>query len=116
MQKIIEWLANGDTGLSSETMAFMALGVVKKWSAHPHDPSDFNRCLMLLEAEPMVRDSFPKLRELSPQWAVIIDHWDELRELFIDEAGLNWSKKQSATKTYDRMCELRDGVKCPTTT
>lgn len=107
MLKIIEWLANGDTGLSSETMAFMALGVKKNHSHHPHDTSDLNRCLLLLEAEPMVRLSFPKLRELSPQWAALIDNWDELERMFLDEAGLVRDPFLLHTpKTHDYMCKL----------
>jgi len=107
MQNVLEWLANGETGMSSETMAFMAIGVVKRDHYFPHDPSDFNRCLLLLEAAPIVRESFPKIRELSPKWAAIIDHWDELERLFLDEAGRDWSKAQKAPKTYERMLQLR---------
>lgn len=107
MRKIIEWLANGATGMSSETMAYTALGVKYKSACHPYDPSDFNRCLLLLEAAPIVRVSFPEIRELSPEWAAIIDHWDELEKLFLGEAGRDWSKSKHAPKTYKRMLHLR---------
>lgn len=107
MLKIIEWLANGATGASSKTMAFIALGVKPEYCHFPADPSDLNRCLLLLEAEPMVRLSFPKLRELSPQWAAIIDHWDELERMFLDEAGLVRDPFLLHTpKTYDFMCKI----------
>ena len=110
MIKILEWLANGETGASSKTMAFAVSGIKYKYATHPHDPADFNRCLMLVEAEPMVCNSFPKIRELSPEWAVIIDHWDELERLFLDEAGRDWSKANRAPKTYERMTQLLRGM------
>lgn len=108
MLEIIKWLANGKTGISSKAMAFTALGVKYKDARYyPYDPADFNRCLLLLEVAPIVRESFPKIRELSPEWAAIIDHWDELERLFLDEVGRDWSKAQRAPKTYERMLQLR---------
>ncbi len=107
MQKIIEWLNTGKTGLSSKTMAYVALGHVPDYCWEPADPADLNRCLLLLESAPIVREFFPKIRELSPEWAAIIDHWDELEKLFLDEAGRDWSKSKRAPKTFERMLQLR---------
>lgn len=106
---IIRWLANGQRGASSETMAFCALGVEQDrpyWSDHPRDPADFNRCLLLVCVAPEVRKSFSELAKLSPQWRAVIDHWDELESMFVEEAGLNWEKSKRARKTFARMCEL----------
>jgi len=58
MLEIIKWLANGETGMSSKAMAFTALGVKYKNACYyPYDPADLNRCLLLLEAAPIVRES-----------------------------------------------------------
>lgn len=109
-QRVLEWLAGPDTGLSSKAMAFCMLGIKRHghWDGteHPYDPSDFNRCLLLVDKVPEVRDAFSDIACLSEQWNAIIDHWDELRELFIAEAGWNWSKAGRAPKTYARMKEI----------
>ena len=56
--KILRWMATGETGISSKKMAFTAVGeeYEKNYPSHPHDPADFNRCLMLLDAVPEIRD------------------------------------------------------------
>jgi len=47
----VAWLAAGDTGLSSETMAYwLGLGTIPGEINHPHDPDDLDRCLQLLAA------------------------------------------------------------------
>jgi hypothetical protein len=104
--QIGDWLANGETGLSSKCMACVALGAVPKRIHWPHDPGDFNRCLLLVESVPEVRQYFPTIRGLCEQWASLIDSWDELREMFVAEAGFNWSESNRAMKTYERMKEL----------
>jgi hypothetical protein len=104
--KIADWMVNGETGCSSKCMAAVAMGVAPKEIHHPLDPADFNRCLLLVEQVPEVRESFPKIRALSPQWAALIDAWDELREKFVAEVGWNWCTRRRAKQTYDRMKEL----------
>ena len=109
-QRVLEWMAGPDTGLSSEAMAFCRLGIKRHGhcdgTEHPLDPADFNRCLLLVEKVPEIREAFSDIAGLSEQWTAIIDHWDELRELFIAEAGWNWSKGRRAPKTYARMKEI----------
>jgi hypothetical protein len=43
-----EWLVNGDTGLSSESLAGYLLGA-KEGFTTPSDPPDFGRCLHFVE-------------------------------------------------------------------
>lgn len=60
--KVVGWLANGETGTSSETMAFwLAFNIEKEDSGHPYDPADFDRCLRLLEAVPELRKQLPAM-------------------------------------------------------
>lgn len=101
------WMVDGETGLSSECMAAVALGAKRPKRVHwPLDPADFNRCLKLVKAAPGVRKSFPDIAALCKQWRSCIDHWDELERMFVAEVGWDWSKAKSAKKTYDRMKEL----------
>lgn len=103
---VIRWMVNGNVGLSSKTMAFCALGVRQERTDYPLDPADFNRCLLLVSRIPEIRNAFPKITKLSPEWHAVIGHWDELESLFISEAGLGWSQESSAPKTYERMDEI----------
>lgn len=103
--KIIHWLASGETGASSKTMAFTAMGIPCR-QPHPHDPSDFNRCLLLIKTVPEIRNYFDKIALLSKSWKAIIDRWNEVERCFIDEVGLNWCKGDRASKTYALMQKI----------
>jgi hypothetical protein len=53
---LLAWLASDRVGLSSKYMAHvMSGGTLGAMYAHPHDPSDFGRCLGLLDAVPAFR-------------------------------------------------------------
>ena len=103
------WLANGDTGLSSKTMAFwLAFGIRAERMRHPLDPSDFNRCLGLLAAAPGLRGELHRLGELSAEWGDLAARWNEIEKTFRDEVGPDWSRNDRvpATKTYALMEEI----------
>lgn len=100
---ILDWLANGETGLSSETMAFTALGVHREKPRHPLDPDDLTRCVKLLVRCPSVRDAFPQIAALSAQWAALIGEWDEIVALLLSEVP---TLRGRAPRTYQRMKEL----------
>lgn len=51
--RIAYWLANGETGLSSKTIAFyLGYGIKPDIVRYPHDVSDFRRCVQLLDFVP----------------------------------------------------------------
>lgn len=107
--KILRWLASGQTGLSSKTMAFTALRIPqdKTWGVrHPLDPDDFNRCLMLVVQVPEIKDYFNEIAGLSASWKSIIENWDKIEKCFIDEVGFDWRKGRRAPKTYDLMKQI----------
>lgn len=109
-QRVIEWLANGKTGVSSKTMAFyLGFDVRPDDCGHPHDPADFNRCLQLLELVPEMRPHLPRMAEISPYWARLVARWDDVEKCFRDEAGLGWTKAQEAYATYKLMKEVLHG-------
>ncbi|EJV0369631.1 hypothetical protein N5280_002477 [Vibrio vulnificus] len=93
-------------------MAFTAAGIeCRRNGSYPHDPSDFNRCLVLVHNVPEIRTYFSDIAKLNVQWKALISRWDELEETFIEEVGFNWCKAQSAPKTYALMKEIINGVK-----
>lgn len=106
-RKILEWMANSDKGTSSLTMAFRTANIETHFKTEPYDASDFNRCLNLVYEVPEVRKHFTKIAKLSPEWMTIISNWDRLEKSFLNEAGLNFSKRSSAPITNQLMKDLR---------
>lgn len=100
--KALRWIATGRVGASSKTMAMTACGLPCD-KDYPLDPDDLNRCLLMLDAVPEVRDHFDKIAALTPVWGRLIERWDEIEASFLEEAGLNWRKSESAPKTYKLM-------------
>jgi hypothetical protein len=113
----VEWLANGERGVSSETLFKRITGVdavgPEGYTDHPHDPGDFRRCRLLLEKCPELAGMLHKMKRQSPQWAVLVGHWQELCDL-MDSETPTWRKRNcsgSASRTYQRMRELFDSAK-----
>jgi hypothetical protein len=98
------WLLNGRVGMSAKAIYCHMTGNTDKdrWN-HPHDPDDLNRCLILLDLIPEWRPRMLEMKDRSPAWAGLAEKWDEISATFIDEAGLDWCKAQSAPRTYDLM-------------
>ena len=82
------WLANGERGVSSETM-FEVLAYRRILGGlpgcHPCDPDDFRRCYLLLKTVPEWKHQLNRLRTLSPVWSKLVDNWDKLTELLEDQ-------------------------------
>lgn len=109
--KIINWIANGETGVSSEAIAFQMAGVDnhRKFSSHPCDPSDFKRCLKLVNEIPEIRVRLDEMRHKSKYWNALIDNWDKLEKCFLEEVGgwlVDKDIDKRATKTYNMMQEI----------
>lgn len=103
--KILNWFANGEVGMSSKAMACAIGGVKLKEgkACYPHDPADFNRCLLFLKAVPEAREHLQKVAKLSKVWKAIIERFDEIEKCFLKEVGINWKKGNRAPKTYELM-------------
>lgn len=106
-RKLAIWLTDGDTGMSSEFMAAVALGLgdyTPGNSPHPLDPSDLRRCIRFLEdvIDPSNRQSvLSKCAEYGLQWKAISDHWPTLEALYRAESG-----RHTAPTLYSYMKEL----------
>lgn len=107
------WIVRGSTGLSSERIWAHMTGTVTegRTTNYPHDPDDLNRCLLLLEAVPEWKARMGEMAAHGPVWAALAARWDEIAQCFIDEVGLNWSKGNRASKTYDLMKQVKDSAK-----
>ena len=102
---LIDWLVNGDRGLSSDAMCQAMFGIPKGQprTDHPHDPSDLIRCLKFLKAagpdELWRMDTLPGI---SLTWALLKNRWEELQSTLISETGPSFEGKK-APKTYELM-------------
>ena len=106
--KILNWFATGESGISSKAMAcaIADLQFDKMWAGcgnHPSDPADFNLCLKFLAAVPEARQQLDKVAALSKTWAKLVENWAGVEKCFIDEVGFDWCKGGSAKKTFDLM-------------
>jgi hypothetical protein len=101
----IDWLLNGETGVSSKTICAVMTGSVAHYNDVPHDPSDFGRCYKLLALFPEWRARLHEVAEKFPMWGPMVEAWDELTALYEEETK---SKSGKAPKLYDRMQVLID--------
>lgn len=106
IKDIAEWLVSDDCGVSSKTMAAIALGADKGRLNAPHDPSDFGRCYRLVKKVPAIRTAFDRIGEIEPRFAGILLNWDELCSLYERDLHTGQSKE-----LYLRIKALRGDTK-----
>lgn len=112
-----QWLANGQTGSSSLTLCkhlFDREEVIETSAeSHPHDPSDLLRCRWFLDMT-QSHEYLAGMKRVSPEWATLVDHWEELCSLMDSETA--WSQGDlsgTASQTYDRMQALLSAARAP---
>lgn len=109
---IIEWLATGHRGISSEAIVSYLTGVPIGTGrpgrggdgSVPYDPSDFNRCHQLLTRCPELKAELHRMADLGPIWAALVENWDKLTRLYLAEVGQCTGR---APRTYRIMREMR---------
>lgn len=105
--RILEWQTQNKVGVSSASMAAVAVGLGKpfygSYFQHPYDPADFNRCVNLVNTIPEIREHFDAIGQKIPAFKNILENWDELKNL-LDEEKRNADGR--APKTYARMKQL----------
>jgi hypothetical protein len=109
--ELINWLANGRRGISSNTIVERLTGIktLDDWGgSHPLDPADLGRCRRLLDDVPELQNEFSRMRDVSPTWAALVDRWDELCATMDREAPEWRSGIGSAPETYRIMKEIRE--------
>jgi len=102
------WLQGTDTGVSSRAIFARMTSPAQDVSDlpiechHPLDPDDFGRCYRLFQMFPEWRLRIKEMRRVSPQWASLVDHWNELEKLWESES----SNGKRYSKLFARMAEL----------
>jgi hypothetical protein len=76
----VKWLAHGERGVSSNTIFTYLTGVdaCNGDMGHPHDPSDFRRCRLLLEQVPELQPLLPGMKTASRAWSSLVAKWDDI--------------------------------------
>lgn len=104
---VLKWFATGQVGASSKCMAtYLTTGVIPPYGDYPHDPDDLNRCLLLLQAVPELREHLPRMANVNKEWDALVKDWDALERAFINEVGLDWCNGDVATITYKAMKQM----------
>lgn len=102
MANPMEWITGNDTGMSSETIWAVMMGVEPSHPSVPLDAADFGRCSRLLMQFPAWRKRLGELGEKYTEWKPLVDNWAELEEMY----------RQSFTDKEDqfgkRLGELQD--------
>ncbi len=110
--KEIEW---EDYGESSLTILSSIVGIKKKEPNIPLDPSDFKRCIHLLQCLPKDSpddlDIIKKTSEIYPIWKPYYDNWDKMVKLYLEETKQETSFSK-APKLYKFMQELKEKKEC----
>lgn len=114
IDRAMEWLVVGDTGLSSINILSHTLSKGKTLNLkftdakfHPRDPSDLKRCVHLLDKVPELRESLYIMRNVSRYWEALIDRWDELEGSLKAEMASN---PEAAPETYKLMKSILSQV------
>lgn len=103
-QRVALWLANGETGLSSKTIAFyLGFGIIPKQASHPEGVNDFRRCIQLLEEVPELKADILRMKGVSKVWEVLAENWLELERLYEKERG-----KGKCPETYAAIRKIVD--------
>ena len=82
------WAAGGDTGISSLTIWSVMTGCPMPrglLADVPYDPADFGRCHRLLLLIPEWRPRLHEVAKRHPEWAVLVDCWSSLTDLYLQE-------------------------------
>jgi hypothetical protein len=100
-KRAAQWAAGRNTGVSSKAILGVMVGKPPESRfCYPHDGGDLGRCIGLLEAVPEFRDRLQEMRKVGPEWAALIDHWDELEGMY----------RTKDDRLYERMQEILDPI------
>ncbi|MFH1422718.1 MAG: hypothetical protein ABIH42_08425 [Planctomycetota bacterium] len=83
--KIVDWINDGDTGYSSQTLWSVMMGIEFNGASIPYDVWDFGRChrLLMLVNEKVRKKCLKDAALKYPRWVPFEREWDNLTRLFI---------------------------------
>ena len=88
-------------GHAERALAAIALNKpISENACYERELTALNRMIVLLHTIPELRQFMPKMGVISKDWQAVADNWEIIEKMFIDEAGMGFSKRISAPKTY----------------
>lgn len=88
-------------GHAERALAAIATGkTVSDKAYYERELTALNRVIVLLHSVPELRKFMPKMGVISKDWQAVADNWETIEQMFVDEAGMGFSKRISAPKTY----------------
>jgi len=101
-ERINFWHRSLDKGASSISMWKVLSKVFSGESSEeiyiPYDSADFGRCVRLLDLIPEWKPRLSEVAEISSQWKLIIDNWEELENRY--RAGEKFSIQGGVPESY----------------
>lgn len=98
----LDWLASGDTGISSKTMLSAITGIpISERPDVPGDIADVGRCVRMLRKCPDLRGQLQKVIDKHKEWMPYIDCWKELEKLY-DECVAFEAKSEEEKKAFKK--------------
>ena len=114
-ERLLEWYATGETGLSSEAIAKVTAGLstgTYRDSRMPGDAWDLRRCILLLRKVP---EAFERgvlvLATRHAGWKILAANWPQLEKTLVSELGEGLDLKADTPRTYRLMRQLTDEVR-----
>lgn len=99
---VIEWLASGERGLSSEAICKTFFGVPKNAGTyHPNDPADLLRCVNFLD-KTNTHERIQEMGNVSPEWKSLVAEWGPLVDSLLREE----KSSRQAPETYKLMKKI----------
>ena len=86
----VDWLFDGEVGISSRAIAYTAFArrpPTKQAPLPPADHADFRRCLLLIGAVPEASRGLDILALHDPRWDFLRDHWQLLADCYEQESA-----------------------------
>lgn len=103
IEKMLRFIFGSHCGMSATAIICRMNDIEGFRTDHPHDPSDFGRCIKLLDEFPEFRVELHCMKDVSIEWELLIDNWQDLEAMFY--AGHN-------KELYARMKELFNSIPC----
>ena len=101
ISQLLHWFLNGETGLSSQTIARVLLDDTTEAELnYPHDGQDLRRCMLLLRTIPETLSVLDVLEQRNVHWQELIADWPLLTKSLAHELGPHLDKN-SATPQID---------------
>lgn len=114
-ERLLEWYATGETGLSSQAIAKATAGLstgTHRDGRMPSDAWDLRRCILLLRKVPEAYErGVLVLATRHAGWKVLAANWPQLEKTLVSELGEALDLNADTPRTYKMISELTDEVR-----